>query len=119
MIPDSEKAVLDAITIENPKIKILKKKRWVKFSQQSGYFIEDGHITKIRIIGSKKRIFLPDNFGNLKEHDIEMNNITSLPESFGNLVNLKELDLKMNNLTSLPESFVRESSKSPNSQFKF
>ena len=33
------------------------------------------------------------------------NNLTTLPESFGQLVNLEELSLNSNNLTTLPDSF--------------
>ena len=50
---------------------------------------------------------LPESIGNLtnlEKLNIYINNLTSLPESIGNLINLKELDIYDSNLTSLPES---------------
>ena len=41
---------------------------------------------------------------NLKELDLEDNQLTSLPDWIGNLTNLEELNLNYNNLTSLPYS---------------
>ncbi|MHA1311697.1 MAG: leucine-rich repeat domain-containing protein [Candidatus Helarchaeota archaeon] len=51
---------------------------------------------------------LPESFGNLinlKELSLKVNQLTTLPKSFGNLINLKELYLYKNQLTTLPESF--------------
>jgi Leucine-rich repeat (LRR) protein len=51
---------------------------------------------------------LPESFGNLKiliNLELYGNQLNSLPESFGNLQNLPELRLSNNQLSSLPESF--------------
>ena len=78
MIPDSEKAVLNALKIKIPMIK-----NWGEKSFQTGYFIDDGHITKLRIIYQE--------------------DLNSLPDNFGNLANLLELDISCSQLTSLPD----------------
>ena len=41
---------------------------------------------------------------NLKSLDLRGNQLTTLPESIGNLKNLKSLDLRGNQLTTLPQS---------------
>ena len=38
---------------------------------------------------------------------LNSNQLTTLPESIGNLTSLQILELKWNNLTTLPESFWR------------
>ncbi len=96
MISESEKAVLDEFKTKNPKIKIPWRRKWLDKSSQSGYFIEDNGISKLRITHKNKLTSLPDSFGNLvnlKKLDLRYNELTSLPESFGNLVNLEELNL--------------------------
>jgi Leucine-rich repeat (LRR) protein len=51
---------------------------------------------------------LPDSFGqlrSLRKLDLSMNALTHLPASFGHLESLQTLDLSSNNLTRLPASF--------------
>ena len=58
--------------------------------------------------GMQEIFTIPDSFGNLTELDtliIANNHIANLPESFGNLTNLKYLNINDNlHLTALPES---------------
>jgi len=66
MIPKAEKTALAALKIK------IQRQSWSPDSMHSEYFIEDNHITKLKLIES---------------------NLTSLPESFGNLENLSMLEL--------------------------
>merc|ERR1712217_693554 len=59
-------------------------------------------------LGDNQLTSLPESFGNLvalQELGLFRNQLTTLPESFGNLVALQGLGLFRNQLTSLPESF--------------
>ncbi|MHA1386077.1 MAG: leucine-rich repeat domain-containing protein, partial [Candidatus Helarchaeota archaeon] len=58
-------------------------------------------------LGDNQLTTLPESIGNLKslkELYLEGNELTTLPESIGNLKSLKELYLRNNKLTALPES---------------
>ena len=58
---------------------------------------------------------LPESFGNLsqlQELFLSFNRLATLPESFGNLVKLQKLDLSFNELQSSPESIVNLSKTS-------
>ena len=68
--------------------------------------VEDRVVADIVSLDHNDLTSLPESFGNLKCRFLwlESNNLTSLPESFGNL-KCEGLWLEGNNLTSLPESF--------------
>jgi Leucine-rich repeat (LRR) protein len=58
-------------------------------------------------LGNNQLTSLPESLGNLtalRVLDLGNNQLTSLPESLGNLTALTSLDLSDNQLTSLPES---------------
>ncbi|KAE8672195.1 RING/U-box superfamily protein isoform 1 [Hibiscus syriacus] len=54
--------------------------------------------------------WLPVSIGKLKDLDLHVNRLKSLPASFGNLTNLVNLDLSSNEFTHLPESIGNLSS---------
>merc|ERR1719210_523255 len=69
----------------------------------------DNLILKTKLDISHKDITsLPESFGQLKalqNFDINCNLLSSLPESFGQLMALQQLDISETELTSLPKSF--------------
>ncbi|MBP5092444.1 MAG: leucine-rich repeat domain-containing protein, partial [Abditibacteriota bacterium] len=71
------------------------------------YSVENGHVGVIDLHDANLTT-LPESIGNLTGLyllNLSFNKITALPASFGNLKNLKWLYLNNNGLTSLPESF--------------
>ena len=65
------------------------------------------YLTHLNLNGNQLTL-LPDSFGNLRAlTDLQLfnNKLTSLPDSFGNLRCLRVLYLSVNKLTSLPDSF--------------
>jgi Leucine-rich repeat (LRR) protein len=68
---------------------------------------EDGHVTSISLI-KKELTTLPESIGELTSLQtlvLNYNNLKTLPESFGNLSNLTRANLDHNRLVQLPESF--------------
>ena len=51
-------------------------------------------------------IFMAQAFANLRNFDIQLNQLKTLPTSFGQLTGLEELLLNNNRITTLPDSFV-------------
>ena len=101
MIPKAEKTALTSLKIK------IQRQSWSQDLMNSEYFIEDNHITKLKLIESNLTT-LPESFGNLKnlqELKLVGNKLTKLPKSFGNLKNLSILELNIHNLPSLPENF--------------
>lgn len=104
-IPESEKKVLADFKITIPKLS-----EWKTLGRSGtpvGFFVENGHITKLNLI-DLKLTELPDSMGDLKELrilDLRCNLLKKLPESFQNLSNLREFYLGANQFTSLPEWF--------------
>ena len=126
-IPFSEQAVLDGFDF-----KLLQLKDLDEFiSSEKGYYVENGHITRLKInkvynldkfsvnligklehleflqIRSNRLNYFPSSIGNLimlEELDLEDNKITSLQYFVEKLKNLKILNLRKNRLVSLPES---------------
>lgn len=93
-ILNEERSFLDSFEFKIPKRKI-----WHQKSFQVGYYAEDGHITKLRIVGKNYLKDLPESIGNLVNLqflDLRGNNLKNLPKSFENLINLQYLDLSSN-----------------------
>ena len=101
-IPDSEKIFLSDFRIAIPELT-----EWTGTFQNTGFFVENGHITRL----SLRRLNLtelPNSIGNLKELRIlflTSNHLINLPESFKNLSNLKNLQLGGNKFQALPDWF--------------
>ena len=81
------------------------------YIQEYEQWIEDGCPINTQItlltLANNQLTSLPESFGNLSSLeylDLENNQLTSLPESFGNLSSLQSLHLDNNQLTSLPLS---------------
>lgn len=78
----------------------------LEFFHNPKFKIENGHIVTFDL-EHKNLTSLPESIGNLKSLKIlnlKGNKLTSLPEIFSNMPNLKKLNLGCNQLTSLPES---------------
>jgi len=104
-IPDSEKKVLSDFKITIPELKVWKK--YDHSTPQVGFFVENGHITKLTLYGLDLTS-LPGSIGDLKELRIlslSSNQLKSLPESFQNLINLEILHLSGNKFQTLPDWF--------------
>jgi len=108
VIPEFEKAVLDELNLKSYEKVILLRNRWDEISKQSGYFVENNHITKLIINGRNEFTSLPERIGdlvNLKEFYLYGIKLRTLPESFENLINLQRLRLCHIELKLLPENF--------------
>ena len=75
---------------------------------EEGIWDDDGRLTSLTISGNQLTS-LPESIGNLSSLSVlalYSNQLTSLPENIGNLSNLEELNLSGNQLISIPNSII-------------
>jgi hypothetical protein len=66
-----------------------------------------GKVVKRRTGGCRLELVNLDWAGNLKKLNLSSNQLTALPDTFGQLSSLKTLDLLRNQLTALPDAFCQ------------
>ena len=87
-----------------------------KIKQTGSQIWENGRLSTLEFYWYNQLTILPDNFGNLsslKTLWLFFNQLTSLPESIGNLSSLENFELSWSQITDIPESITDRGYEKP------